>query len=184
MRPSTPTLLALLLLLTLPAACRTAPPEERPASRLELARESLHRGAFVTADEALTALAVDEAGSSEGHEALFLLGVLHLDPRNPAWSPREAESVLARYLEFPFGEHRPEGVALYALARRLAAPQLSYSVGRPASGGGQGGGEAAAPAAGEGDEAARLRAEVAARDRELAKLREELERIRRRLTPP
>lgn len=173
---------AIVLLLAFGAGCRTTPPEARPASRLEAAREALHGGEFASADQALSALAAEKAGTSEGHEALFLLGLLHLDPRNPSWSPREAEAVLARYLEFPFGEHRPEGVALYALARRLAQPQLSWGGGgAPSAAGGDG---AAAGGTADGGEVERLRGEVAARDRELAKLREELERIRRRLTPP
>jgi hypothetical protein len=186
----TPLSLALTWLL-LAAGCSTVNGVfERPASRLDMAREALHGGAFTTADQILSALAAEEPGTAEGHEALFLLGLLHLDPRNPAWSPAEAEVVLARYLEFPFGEHRPEGVALYALARRLAKPQIAATTARtvplpvdepelPQ----QGTGSEATAAEGEVSEADRLRAEVAARDRELAKLRDEIERIRRRLTP-
>jgi hypothetical protein len=183
-----PLLLPLTLgcLLWLAPGCAHVPVEERPASRIEAAREALHGGQFASADSMLSALAAAEPETAQGHQALFLLGVLHLDPRNPAWSPAEAEIVLARYLEFPFGEHRPEAVALYALARRLAAPMPR--VARVPAGEGRSGG-AAPPAAagggaGEGDESERLRREIADRDRELAKLREELERIRRRLSPP
>lgn len=186
----TPLSLALSWLL-LAAGCSTVNGVfERPASRLDTAREALHGGAFTTADQILSALAAEEARTAEGHEALFLLGLLHLDPRNPAWSPAEAEVVLARYLEFPFGAHRPEGVALYALARRLAKPQIAATTARtvplPADEPGppQQGAGSQATAAGEASEVDRLRAEVAARDRELAKLRDEIERIRRRLTPP
>lgn len=161
-----------------PAAVETGPPgRPEAASRLEAAREALHGGQFASADGALSELAADGPETAEGHQALFLLGVLHLDPRNPAWSPAEAEVVLSRYLEFPFGEHRPEAVSLYALARRLAAPFPYPLVAR---------GEEAAPAAGPAGEAAesdRLRGEIAQRDRELARLRDELERIRRRLAP-
>ncbi|HEX6202897.1 MAG TPA: hypothetical protein VF100_07840 [Thermoanaerobaculia bacterium] len=185
----TPLSLALTWLL-LAAGCSTVNTVfERPASRLDMAREALHRGAFTTADQILSALAAEEPDTAEGDEALFLLGLLHLDPRNPAWSPAEAEVVLARYLEFPFGEHRPEGVALYALARRLAKPQIAATTARtvplPADElePPQPGAELEAIDAGEASEADRLRAEVAARDRELAKLRDEIERIRRRLTP-
>jgi hypothetical protein len=173
--------------LVLAAGCSTVAVEERPTSRLEAARDALHGGEFASADQILSALAAEEGVTAEGHEALFLLGLLHLDPRNPAWSPAEAEVVLGRYLEFPFAEHRPEGVALYALARRLATPQVAAAarVAVPSADGSvasSDGGEE--PAAGEGTEAERLRAAVAARDRELAKLRDELERIRRRLAPP
>lgn len=168
--------------LLLAAGCSSVAVEERPAGRLDAAREAFHGGEFATADQILSTLAAEEPGTAEGHEALFLLGLLHLDPRNPAWSPAEAEVVLGRYLEFPFGEHRPEGVALYALARRLAKPQVAADTARavplPAAGG------TAGAAEGEAGETDRLRAEVAARDRELARLRDELERIRRRLAPP
>lgn len=162
--------------------------EERPSRRIDAARDALHGGQFATADHLLSALAAGEPETAQGHQALFLLGMLHLDPRNPAWSPAEAEIILARYLEFPFGEHRPEAVALYALARRLAQPLPLFTRARAPAGGDDGSGEAAPPATAgaegaEGDETERLRREIAARDRELAKLREELERIRRRLTP-
>lgn len=179
--------LALGCLLSLALGCGhvAAVVEERPARRIETAREALHGGQFATADHLLTALAAGEPETAEGHQALFLLGVLHLDPRNPGWSPAEAEIVLARYLEFPFGEQRPEAVALYALARRLAQPLPLFTRARAAAGGE---GSAPAPPAGAGggeeDEAERLRREIADRDRELAKLRDELERIRRRLSPP
>lgn len=173
--------LSLACLLWLAPGCAHVPVEERPASRIETAREALHGGQFASADSMLSALATVEPETAQGHQALFLLGVLHLDPRNPAWSPAEAEIVLARYLEFPFGEHRPEAVALYALARRLAVP-MPWVARIPA---GEGGSGAMPPAAaGVGDENEHLRREIADRDRELAKLREELERIRRRLSPP
>lgn len=172
---------ACLLSLALGCAHVSEVVEERPARRIEMAREALHGGQFATADHLLTALAAGEPETAQGHQALFLLGMLHLDPRNPAWSPAEAEVVLARYLEFPFGEHRPEAVALYALARRLAAPMPRVAR-IPA---GEGGSGAMPPAiAGAVDESEHLRREIADRDRELAKLREELERIRRRLSPP
>lgn len=177
--------LALWCLLSLALGCThvAAVVEERPVRRIELAREALHGGQFATADHLLTSLAASEPETADGHQALFLLGVLHLDPRNPAWSPAEAEIVLARYLEFPFGEDRPEAVALYSLARRLAQP-LPLFTRAGTSGGGEGSASAPPAASGGGDEAERLRREIAARDRELAKLREELERIRRRLAPP
>jgi hypothetical protein len=188
-RPPSPALvlppLALVCLLSLALGCAHAAAvvEERPARRIDVAREALHGGQFASADHLLTELAADEPETAEGHQALFLLGVLLLDPRNPAWSPAEAEIVLARYLEFPFGEHRPEAVALYTLARRLAQP---FPLLGRASGGDEGtaSGPPEAAAGGEGDEADRLRREIADRDRELAKLRDEIERIRRRLTPP
>lgn len=172
--------LALAAALSLALGCAHVPPavEERPIGTVEAAREALHGGQFATADHLLTALAANEPETAEGHQALFLLGMLHLDPRNPAWSPAEAEVVLARYLEFPFGENRPEAVALYALARRLAQPLPLFA---------RAGGDGSPPpdaAGGQGDEAELLRREIAARDRELAKLRDELERIRRRLAPP
>jgi hypothetical protein len=179
--PALACLLALGCLLPVTHGCAPATVETRPpgrpeaASRLEAAREALHGGQFASADGVLSALAAGGPETAEGHQALFLLGVLHLDPRNPAWSPAEAEVVLARYLEFPFGEHRPEAVALYALARRLAAPFPYPPVAR-------GDGGEAAPA-GEASESERLRGEIAQRDRELARLRDELERIRRRLAP-
>lgn len=183
--PTLACLLALGCLLPLAHGCAPATVETRPpgrpeaASRLEAAREALHGGQFASADGVLSALAADQPETAEGHQALFLLGVLHLDPRNPAWSPAEAEVVLSRYLEFPFGEHRPEAVALYALARRLAAPFPYPIVAR-----GDGGQPApAAGPAGEAAESERLRGEIAQRDRELARLRDELERIRRRLAP-
>lgn len=169
-RPTTTALLALLLA----TGCAHVPAEEPPERRLELAREALHGGAFTTADQLLSSLAAEKPLDVEGHEAQFLLGLLHLDPRNPGWNPTEAEHVLSRYLEFPFGERRPEAVVLYALARRLATPLPTRVV---IAGDGE-----SAPADVVG-EVERLRRELESRDRELAKLRQELERIRRTLAP-
>ncbi|HUO87223.1 MAG TPA: hypothetical protein VM617_07515 [Thermoanaerobaculia bacterium] len=175
---------ALLVALLLTAGCAHLPPEARRDDALDLARAALHGGEFVTADQMLSRLAAESPHSAQGHEAQFLLGVLHLDPRNPAWNPTEAEHLLARYLDFPFGERRTEAVVLYALARRLATPQpriLSTGTGTDV---GAAIGEAPAADAGTpAGEVERLRRELEARDRELAKLREELERIRRTLTP-
>ena len=193
---------ALLVALLLTAGCAHLPPEARRDDALDIARAALHGGEFVTADQMLSRLAAESPHGAHGHEAQFLLGILHLDPRNPAWNPTEAEHLLARYLDFPFGERRTEAVVLYALARRLATPQpriLSTGTGIDKStdigsdigadvgagiGAGTGEGPTAVGAGTPADEAERLRRELEARDRELAKLREELERIRRTLTPP
>lgn len=164
---------ALFVALLLTAGCAHVPPVDRGDGPLDLARAALHGGEFVTADQMLSRLAAESPPSAVGHEAQFLLGLLHLDPRNPGWNPTEAEHVLGRYLDFPVGERRTEAVVLYALARRLATPQPLL----PSTG------SAEAPVVFDPGEAGRLRSELEARDRELAKLREELERIRRTLAP-
>lgn len=168
---SLPPLLAAILLTV---GCAHLPPEDRGDDSLDRARAALHGGEFVTADQLLSRLAARSPPDAVGHEAQFLLGLLYLDPRNPAWNPAEAEHVLGRYLDFPIGERRTEAVVLYSLARRLATPQPPLSS--------TSGGERPVIVSDSG-EAERLRRELEARDRELAKLREELERIRRTLAP-
>jgi hypothetical protein len=172
--------LANALLVTLLAAglagCQHLPEPLQPAraERLEEARAAMHGGSFARADRILSSLASDHAGRREGREALFLLGVLHLDPRNPGWDPAEAAKVLDVYLDSRAGERRPEAVALFALARRLGEPPAAAVL--------ETGGEEAAIA--DGDDVEALRDRLADCEGEIARLREELERIRRTLSPP
>ena len=143
-------------------------------------------GSFARAEEGFVALAGRHPERPEGRESLFLLGVLYLDPRNPAWDPERAEAHLGSYLHLDGPqERRPEALALFALARRLVEPPESEDGGPPRQVpvedvGADTGASVDAAAADNG----RLERQLAEKDREIARLREELERIRRTLSPP
>jgi len=161
------------------AGCTTAGPgrADRTALAWQASREAMRGGSFASAEESFRELAAEHPERPEGRESLFLLGVLYLDPRNPAWDAGRAEDYLGRYLHLAGPQdHRPEALALFALARRLVEPAESD------------GDAGASRIALEGTTAAaengRLQKQLAEKDREIARLREELERIRRTLSPP
>jgi hypothetical protein len=132
----------------------------------------------------------------EGREAIFYVGSIHLDPRNPAWNPEPAERWLRRYVEMTAEaeaaqpiHRRPEGEILLELARQLNLPVAARAPGlqpEPVIVEREGPERVIAPG-GEvralQDENAQLRAQLAQRDETVRRLQEELERIRRTLRP-
>lgn len=139
-------------------------------------------------------LASEHGSHREGREALFFLGSMRLDPRNPAWDPKPAEDLLRRYLAqdsiagaVVIGR-RPEAETFVQLAaqlnmppqERLPALQPETQVivrTRPQ--------RVVVPARESRElagEVARLRRELAERESTIQTQREELERIRKTLT--
>jgi TolA-binding protein len=129
----------------------------------------------------------------EGRESLFYLGSLRLDPRNPDWDPRPAETRLAEYLAIMEGDEAriyryPEARTLHELARQLNLPPESRVAGlqpeervvtveeRVVVPGRQSRELTA--------QVAELRRQLAERDARIQQQQEELERIRRTLTGP
>lgn len=170
------------------------------AERLTLwadALDALEEQQFARSEREFRRLATQHPGTAEGHEALFYLGALRLDPNNPLWDPRPAEEALQDYLAAPASEdtlaHEREASILLALAEQLAAapeervPALRRSTTRsadtephPADLPQEG------PTAEECVDSAaveELRREIAEKEAEISSQNEELERIRRTLTP-
>jgi hypothetical protein len=158
------------------------------------AHDALYEQRFADAERDFSRIQDEHPETREGREALFFLGLMRLDPRNPDWDPEPAEAVLRRYLadpdprdeadrRLPTPARVPEGRALLELARQLnlppdervagLAPETRVEVQR-----------VVVPAQQATDEAAALRAQIAERDAEIRRLREELDRIRRTLAPP
>lgn len=185
----------LLVLSLLLAACAHLPARTSPSelTRGELWREAhmaLYLEDFARADSLFTRLAADFPTSVEGREAVFYLGSMYLDPRNPAWSSERAETALRGYLlQDTVGtsiHRRPEATTLLELAKQLNLPPGERVVGLQPE---------APPAtpprvvARAGDqrelqeEVERLRRQLAERDQQIRRQREELERIRRTLAP-
>jgi len=161
-------------------ACTTIGPRkpDRTALAWEAAREAMRGGSFARAEEAFLELIAGHPERPEGRESLYLLGVLYLDPRNPAWDAQRAEDHLGRYLRLQGPQdHRAEALALFALARRLVEPPASADAAPPEQ-------QVAIQGTAAEAENGRLEKQLAEKDREIARLREELERIRRTLSPP
>lgn len=189
------TLLAVLLL----GACAHLPAADTGARQRALlwteAHQALSAGEFGGARERFTELNRRFPESQEGSEALFYIGALHLDPRNPEWDPQPAVPALRSYLAAdesgragPPPARRPEATTLLALADQLTIPPEERVEGlRPETRVVRVPGERVVVTAAESraleEEAERLRREVAERDEQIRRLREELERIRRTLTP-
>jgi hypothetical protein len=192
-----------LFLLTLVSGCATFGIGGRDTSRTSaLWRDShyaYYRGDLIEARQGFARLAAEEPESGEGHEALFFLGAIALDPRNPEWNPAPAERRLRDYLAVDSAgasgfAPRPEARTLLALAeqlnlpadRRVAAlrpaetPPTAATPERPPPR------QVVVPAARNRELAAeveRLRQELAARDETIRRLQDELTRIRRTLNP-
>jgi len=184
-----------LLLLAFFGACAHLP-SAGPNPSLALwneAHAALQAQQFARADSLFTRLSTEYAESREGREARFYRGVIALDPRNPRWNPKPAETELERYVasdSLPGGVQRlPEAETLLELAKQLNLPSAERVPGlksetRTVVTPGPTrvitrAGETQAAAA----EAERLRARLAERDEEVRRLREELDRIRKTLTP-
>lgn len=135
-------------------------------------------------------LATEHPDGQTGKEAVFFLGSMRLDPRNPAWNSGPAEELLREYISYDsiagtaVVGRRPEAEILLQLAVQLNMPPLQrvpalqpevvirpQRVIVPAS-------ESRQLSA----EVAQLRRELATRDSTIQTQREELERIRRTLT--
>ena len=159
-----------------------------------LAHQALAAEDFGRADALFQRLATDHRTADEGREAVFYLGAMRLDPRNPDWNPGPAEQYLKEYLagDTPTGPaiapRRPEARTLLELASQLNMPPQErvpalqaetqvvveaqpQRVVVPAA-------ESRALAA----EVSRLRRELADRDATIQTQREEMERIRKTLT--
>jgi hypothetical protein len=187
---------SLLVLVLLPACAHLGlSSDQRDRSRTwSAAHDAFAEGNYSRATALFQELSARYPDTLEGRESLFYVGTVHLDPRNPGWDSRPAETALTDYLRFdsisPGSIHRrPEGETLLQLARQLNMPArervpglqpevVTREVEVPrvvvsAQ-------ESRALAA----EAERLRTQVAERDATIRQLREELERIRRTLTRP
>ncbi|HET7321176.1 MAG TPA: hypothetical protein VFI96_01695 [Longimicrobiaceae bacterium] len=184
---------ALLLLLPgcahLPAAVRGPSPQE---ALWDQAQEAFYANDFSRADSLFTRLSTLYPDTDAGREAIFYLGTLRLDPRNPAWDPKPAEAQLQRYLAQDTADpgtihRRPEAMTLYQLAHQLNMPPAERVPGLqppeqpekvvtrrvvvPAK-------ESQALA----DKVAELRNELDSKNAAIQKLQDELERIRKTLT--
>ena len=168
---------------------------ERQAAeaRLELwrqAQEAVAAGQFGRADTLYGTLIREHPSSQQGREALFYLGAVRLDPRNPNWSSALAQTSLELYLApDSTGEvsaRRPEARTLFELARQLNLPPENRVSGLqteprvverrvvvPAR-------ESASLQA----EVTRLREQIATKDATIKRQEEELDRIRRTLAAP
>lgn len=184
-----------ILLLTTLAGCihlaagSSTTPE--PVALWDEAHRALTMEEFRGAEAAFQQLVREYPDGTEGREALFYLGTLHLDPRNPGWNPDPAVNRFRAYLSLDREEEpiyrRPEAEILLRLAEQLALPPEQRVVGLqpgmriitvP---------QRAPPAEQDSSlvtEVERLRRELAERDEQIREQQEELERIRRTLTPP
>lgn len=154
---------------------------------------ALYQEDFPRAEALFRQLAVEHPETTDGREALFYVGGIHLDPRNPEWNTERAETVLRQYLlQDTVGtliNRRPEATTLFELARQLNLPPEArvsgLQPGRPAPDDDDPP-RPATPATQLSDlqeENERLRGELAQRDDQVRRQREELERIRRALAP-
>lgn len=167
---------------------------EPPAETWVHAQQALAVQDFDRAAALFTRLVEEHPRSREGREALFYLGSMRLDPRNPAWDPEPAEQYLRQYISVDtvigvaVVHRRPEAETLLALATQLNMPvemrvpalqaetrvvveESPDRVVAPAR-------ESRALAA----EVAQLRRQLAEREATIQEQRNELERIRRTLT--
>jgi TolA-binding protein len=184
------------------ASCAHLPGGRSPevTSRTELWHEAhmaLYQETYPRADSLFVRLAAEHPESTEGREALFYVGSIHLDPRNRNWNPERAETALRQYLlQDTLGtriHRRPEANILLELARQLNLPpedRVAGLAGEPSPATVPATPPAAqrvvAPTAQLRElqtENERLRQQVAQRDEQLRRQREELDRIRRTLTP-
>lgn len=188
-----------LLLVVLVPACAHLGLGSGDGSRDALWRSghlALRAGNFRGADSAFARLALHFPDTDQGREALFYLGAIRLDPRNPGWTSRGAADYLSRYLaKADSGDraeiHRqPEARTLLELANQLNLPagdrvralqpqtDTVYRTGpgrirvAPA--------EESQALQTEND---RLRRVIADREETIKRQREELERIRNTLAP-
>jgi hypothetical protein len=182
--------LSALLLLVAVTACQHLPVggSAEASSLWRDAHQQLAEGEFAAAVREFTRLAEAHPATREGREAVFYLGALHLDPRNPEWDPAPAARHLRGYLE---GEARaqvqrgPEAKILLGLADQLNLPAAERVEGlapetrvvRE---------RVVVPAEQSRElenEVARLRRQVSERDDRIRQQAAEIERMRRALAP-
>lgn len=183
------------------AACATLAPASggREGKRLWTAAHlALRDENFRAADSLFSQLATAHPLTEEGREALFFLGEMRMDPRNPGWNSRMAADYLRRYLargdSAPRVEiHRqPEANTLLELANQLNLP-AGQRIGALQPGTTTVEVRTTAPvpqrvvpseeAAALRTEIERLRGELTERDETIRRLRDELNRIRNTLAP-
>jgi len=97
------------------------------ARRWDDAHQALATQRFRDAAALFDAIAQEYPATREGVEAHFFVGAMAMDPRNPAWSPSVADSVLRRYLTLDSTTtlhiaRRPEATILLQLASQLNMP--------------------------------------------------------------
>lgn len=181
---------ALVLFLAL-ASCQHlpfgAPPE--PVSLWRSAHLQLAQGDFAAAEQEFSRLAEAHPGTREGREAVFYLGALRLDPRNPRWNPAPAAERLRGYvgMDVPAAPvaRGPEARILLELADQLNLPPADRVEGLapetrvvrervvvPAE-----------QSRALETEVTRLRRQVAERDERIRQQTAEIERMRRALAP-
>jgi hypothetical protein len=186
--------LALLLLAGCAAFAQGDSTEMERGETWSLAHQALAVEDFDRASALFERLATSHAGSDEGREAVFYLGAIRLDPRNPDWDPKPAEEYLRQYLtadsvpERMVAPRRPEAQTLLELAAQLNMPPSERVPGLQAEtqvvveAAPQRVVVTAAESRALSAEVARLRRELAARDATIQTQRDEIERIRKTLT--
>jgi hypothetical protein len=182
------------------AACATLAPGSRDRVGKRLWTEAhlaLRAENFRAADSLFTRLATAHPATEEGREALFFLGEMRMDPRNPMWNSRSAADYLRRYLARGDSagrveiHRRPEASTFLELANQLNLPAgqrigalqpgttIEVRQAPPVP-------QRVVPseeAAELRTEIERLRAQVAERDETIQRQRDELNRIRNTLAP-
>jgi hypothetical protein len=130
------------------------------------AQSDVDRGRHADADRTLREFGAEYARSPEAVECTYWRAVFMLDPANTSATPRDAGTLLDRYLGSggPL-MHRAEALVLQRIAKSLATRDV------------------AAPAPTRGGDPARD-AEVKALKDELEQTKAELERIKKRVAPP
>jgi hypothetical protein len=186
---------ALLLAALLPGCAVLHRGEDRPTPRLRLwndAQTAFYADSFRVATNRFQALADSFPRTVEGREAHFFLGVMFLDPRNPAFDPRISDEQLGIYLSPDTALHvmpyrRTEAISMQRMAQefrkpcedRVAPLRCETRVVER-----RGGREPARSVNGTSSaEVDRLQGIVADRDAQIQRLRDELERIRNTLVP-
>lgn len=190
-----------LFLLPVLSGCATlgigAPTAPRGSAEWRDSHYAYYRGDLIEARQGFARLAAEEPQSGEGREALFFLGAIALDPRNPEWNPAPAEQRLRDYLATdsagaPGFAPRPEARTLLVLAeqlnlpadRRVAALRPPESPATPERSSAPR--QVVVPATRNREleaEVERLRRELASRNETIRRLQDELTRIRRTLNP-
>lgn len=182
------------------AACASLAPGSRGGEGKRLwtqAHLALRAENFRAADSLFTRLATAYPATEEGREALFFLGEMRMDPRNPGWNSRSAADYLRRYLARGDSagrveiHRRPEASTFLELANQLNLP-AGQRIGALQPGTTVQIREAAPvpqrvvpseEAAELRAEIERLRGELAGRDETIRRQRDELNRIRNTLAP-
>lgn len=187
--------IAALTLLTGCAVLGQGPSDaDQRAETWTLAHQALAVEDFERAAALFQRLAAEHPTAQEGREAVFYLGSMRLDPRNPAWDPVPAEEHLTSYLtadtvpERTVAPRRPEAQTLLELAKQLNMPPRERVPGLQAET------QVIVEAEPErvvvpatesralSNEVARLRRELAEREATIETQKTEIERIRKTLT--